>query len=149
MALASALSLSLHPPQACILAPHPTAGLTGLDHWEAAREVGSQWAEAQPDLRAELQARGVAAPARLPVLGLGHSLGCKLLLLLGSEPTTGTLATLALAPTLAPAPAPAPSLAPSLTLALGPAPSPSPSPNPSHHPRPGPYRCPRRCRLAA
>jgi len=43
-----------------------------------------------PTPRAELQARGVAAPARLPVVGLGHSLGCKLLLLLGSEPTTGS-----------------------------------------------------------
>ena len=68
--------------------------------------MGSQWTEAQAELRAELQARGVAAPARLPVIGLGHSLGCKLLLLLGSEPTTGTLVTLALALALVLAPAP-------------------------------------------
>ena len=71
--------------------------------------MGSQWSDAQAELRQELQARGVAAPARLPVVGLGHSLGCKLLLLLGSEPTTGTLVTLALS--LAPAPAQAPALA--------------------------------------
>ena len=69
----------------CIVA-NPSGGLTGLDHYEAAREVGSQWTDMQPELRKELSARGVAAPARLPVVGLGHSLGCKLLLLLGSQP---------------------------------------------------------------
>jgi len=65
----------------CVVAA-PCSGLTGLDHWAAADEVAKLWVDAQPALHKELLERGVS-PERLPVFGLGHSLGCKLLLLLG------------------------------------------------------------------
>ena len=69
----------------CVVA-NPSSGLTGLDHWGAARDVYTQWVDAQTELREQLVARGFLRPQRLPIVGLGHSLGCKLLLLLGSQP---------------------------------------------------------------
>lgn len=87
----------------CIVAT-PVAGLTGLDHNAAATEVMLRWCSALPDVHQALDVRAAAiasgsraaasagrssapAPAAsLPVLGIGHSLGAKLLILLGSDP---------------------------------------------------------------
>lgn len=64
----------------------PCTGLTGLDHYQAATEVMLRWCAALPDVQAMLAARdGGLDATRLPVLGLGHSLGAKLLVLLGSD----------------------------------------------------------------
>ena len=64
----------------------PCTGLeTGLDHWQAASEVMLRWAAAMPEVNAMLEKRKYPKLDALPVLGLGHSLGAKLLLLLGSD----------------------------------------------------------------
>ena len=67
----------------------PTSQLTGLDHWAAADEVLERWRGAYPEVRRALVDRELArnrgAAEALPVIGVGHSLGAKLLLLLGSE----------------------------------------------------------------
>jgi hypothetical protein len=73
----------------CIVAT-PCTGLTGLDHWAAASEVLLRWCAAQTEVRSALDERpagnvGACASDQLPVLGLGHSLGAKLLVLLGSD----------------------------------------------------------------
>lgn len=71
----------------CIVAT-PCTGLTGLDHWAAASEVLLRWCAAQPRVLDALAARvdaPASAVAQLPVFGLGHSLGAKLLLLLGAD----------------------------------------------------------------
>ena len=64
----------------------PCDGLSsGLDHWAAASEVMMRWCAAQEELHVAMRARGVLAPEALPVLGCGHSLGAKLLVLLGAD----------------------------------------------------------------
>lgn len=77
----------------CIVAT-PVAGLTGLDHYGAANEIMLRWCAAISAVHEALDARERAvnptaassfSAARLPVLGLGHSLGAKLLVLLGSD----------------------------------------------------------------
>ena len=69
----------------CIVAT-PCTGLdTGLDHWQAASEVMLRWCAARSDVDKMLQARSLPALDALPVIGCGHSLGAKLLLLLGSD----------------------------------------------------------------
>ena len=60
----------------------PSTMLTGLDHWAAADEVAAAWRGAiTPVLR--LLRDEHAAQSPIPVIGIGHSLGAKLLLLLG------------------------------------------------------------------
>ncbi|KAL3916070.1 MAG: hypothetical protein SGPRY_006975 [Prymnesium sp.] len=61
-------------------------GLSGLDHFGAAREAMLRWCAVQQELDQALFLRGDPSSSVLPVLGLGHSLGAKLLLLLGSDP---------------------------------------------------------------
>ena len=69
----------------CIVAT-PCNGLdTGLDHWQAASEVMLRWCAAQSEIDTMLQTRQLPRLDALPVVGLGHSLGAKLLLLLGSD----------------------------------------------------------------
>ena len=63
----------------------PCSSLTSLDHWGAASEVMLRWCAATPAIDTALAERGLEPLASLPVFGLGHSLGAKLLLLLGSE----------------------------------------------------------------
>ena len=80
----------------CIVAT-PVAGLTtGLDHNAAASEVMLRWCAALPTVHEALEVRERAlsgssssstafSAADLPVIGVGHSLGAKLLVLLGSD----------------------------------------------------------------
>ena len=63
----------------------PVQGLTGLDHWGAASEVLLRWCAAKRELDAALFVRGDPSTDTLPTVGLGHSLGAKLLVLLGSD----------------------------------------------------------------
>ncbi|KAL1520664.1 hypothetical protein AB1Y20_022235 [Prymnesium parvum] len=63
----------------------PVGGLSGLDHWQAATEVMLRWAAARRALDHALFLRGDPSTDTLPVVGVGHSLGAKLLLLLGSD----------------------------------------------------------------
>lgn len=63
----------------------PAQGLSGLDHWAAASEVLLRWCAAKRELDAALFVRGDPTSDTLPTIGLGHSLGCKLLVLLGSD----------------------------------------------------------------
>ncbi len=63
----------------------PVQGLTGLDHWAAASEVLLRWCAAKRELDAALFVRGDPSTDTLPTVGLGHSLGAKLLVLLGSD----------------------------------------------------------------
>ena len=64
----------------------PCTGLTGLDHWAAASEVMLRWCAAREQVYTEMRTSGWAQPEALPVVGVGHSLGAKLLVLLGSDP---------------------------------------------------------------
>ena len=71
---------------ACVVCTACT-GLTGLDHWQAASEVMLRWCAAESEIRSSLAARdGGLDATRLPVVGLGHSLGAKLLVLLHADP---------------------------------------------------------------
>lgn len=69
----------------CIVGTPCTGLETGLDHWQAASEVMLRWSAATTDLDAMLAAREQPPLAQLPVFGCGHSLGAKILLLLGSD----------------------------------------------------------------
>ena len=86
----------------CIVAT-PVAGLTGLDHYAAANEVMLRWCSVASEVHSALDTRASlltkasggglpsCAAASLPVIGVGHSLGAKLLILLGSDPNLSDL----------------------------------------------------------
>jgi len=68
----------------------PCTLLSGLNHDFAAAEVAARWSEVLPEVESMLDARELFDKRRearrsLPVVGCGHSLGAKLLLLLGSD----------------------------------------------------------------
>ena len=68
-----------------VIAATPCTQLGGLSHWIASQEVSARWLALEPELRKRLYAKGGAEPVRappLPIFGLGHSLGAKILLLL-------------------------------------------------------------------
>ena len=70
----------------CCVVATPCTGLdTGLDHWQAASEVMLRWCAAGSEIDAMLEERSHPKLAAMPVIGCGHSLGAKLLLLLGSD----------------------------------------------------------------
>lgn len=68
----------------CIVAT-PVQSLSGLDHWQAASEVMMRWCACKNELDQALFIRGDPSSDVLPVIGLGHSLGAKLIVLLGSD----------------------------------------------------------------
>eukprot|EP00960_Hanusia_phi_P077457 768695-Hanusia_phi.AAC.12 len=65
----------------------PCAGLTGMDHYKAAFEAAYKFAGATKALQGELGS-DIFDPSELPTIGMGHSLGCKVQILINSMDDT-------------------------------------------------------------